>query len=146
MNVDYLDYCPTCLWCCNGENLYLSEKEKEALGEDQFSGAKSEGSPCEKLNSNGLCSIHHKRPIECRLFPFDLLLAEDGSIDWVLWVGHCPAAKAILPKWHEATISKWEEELTDEWVRGYTSFHSTNQPKKYDKNSFLKIRKWSPKA
>lgn len=38
----------------------------------------------------GKCSIYGARPIDCRLFPFDVAAAADGSISLISYTSACP--------------------------------------------------------
>lgn len=142
MNVDYLKYCPTCAWCCSDEKLFLSDEERSILGTDGFSSQKSSSGKCEKLNDDNLCSVHPKRPIECRIFPLDIQVDQNGEFFWILWTGHCPAARSVDVSLFEKDMLSWESQLTEDWVRAYTSHHLVNQPQKYDKLSSTYLRKF----
>lgn len=135
--MNFLEHCPTCAWCCGGENLFLSEKEKLLLGEDGFTG--KEGARCEKLSEDNTCSIHPKRPLECRLFPLDIILQE-GVPTWVLWTGHCPATKVISVESLEKDLLTWEASLEEDWVGSYIAHHAVNQPEKYSQKGFRPLR------
>ena len=39
---------------------------------------------------NGRCGIYRIRPIDCRLFPFDIVEREDGSFWWIVYLKLCP--------------------------------------------------------
>lgn len=64
---------------------------------------------------DGLCQIYRDRPIDCRLFPFDVHETVDGRLFWVVYTKLCPVnfdykpylsgVKALLK---EANISETE--------------------------------------
>lgn len=144
MKPDYRTHCPPCLWCCHGENVFVSDAEADALGERGFKGL-SQGGACEKLDTRtGLCTIHDKRPIECRLFPLDILELEvqEGytSPTWVLWTGPCSATTEMDKAHIEAQLRLWEARLTHGWVREYLDHHRKNQPAKYETSRAIRIR------
>jgi Fe-S-cluster containining protein len=39
---------------------------------------------------SGRCSIYEDRPLDCRLFPFDIVQAEDGNFYWIVYNEFCP--------------------------------------------------------
>lgn len=41
---------------------------------------------------NGRCSIYNMRPVDCRLFPFDIRERADGKLVWVVYTKLCPKA------------------------------------------------------
>ncbi len=57
---------------------------------------------------NGQCSIYPVRPLDCRLFPFDILEKDDGSLVWIAYTKICRVkfditawlekAKCLLPQ------------------------------------------------
>jgi len=144
MQPDFQKHCPPCLWCCHGENVFVSAAEADALGEDGFSGKPNSGS-CEKLDTGtGRCTIHNKRPIECRLFPLDILELEvqEGYLSptWVIWTGPCPATTEMSKDEIETLLRRWEGRLTYGWVREYLDHHKLNQPAKYGTSRAIRIR------
>jgi len=58
--------------------------------------------------NNGECSIYTVRPVDCRLFPLDIKMEEDGRIVWIAYTRLCPVgfdprnyleeAKTLLPE------------------------------------------------
>lgn len=38
----------------------------------------------------GRCSVYQARPLDCRLFPFDLLRGDDGTVFWIVYTSLCP--------------------------------------------------------
>ena len=138
---DFRPHCTPCLWCCHGERVFVSPKEQRALGEDRFGNSPArEEAPCEKLNTaTGLCSIHERRPIECRIFPLDLLVVKE-QVHWVVWHGACPAVPSVPPEYLTNEMNRWDQELEPEWVQAYINHHLVNQPAKYRPGMFTVLR------
>ena len=44
------------------------------------------------FNAGGLCQIYANRPIDCRLFPFDVHERADGRLVWVVYTDLCPVS------------------------------------------------------
>ena len=57
--------------CCKKKEisytLFLTDKEKKKLK------GINKNFPCKFLDRGGLCKVHDRRPIDCRLFPFDII-------------------------------------------------------------------------
>lgn len=143
MSVDFRKHCPTCSWCCHGEAVFISAAEADAIGQESFT-PRSDGA-CEKLDpKTRLCSIHERRPIECRLFPLDILEleVEEGYAvpTWVIWTGPCSATTEMSKAWIEASMRQWEARLTHGWVREYLAHHKKKQPAKYSTSRALRLR------
>ena len=129
---DYFQYCQPCLACCKNENLYLSQKEREIYGE------RSENTNCHHLLADGKCDIHSERPMECRIYPFDLKKI-DGKIKWIVW-SSCPATTSMEHKFYIQEIEKYEQIINYEWVLAYISHHEQNEPKKYSEMTYKVLR------
>ncbi len=135
--LDFPSYCKPCgLWCCQGENPYASQAELAALGVSAI-GRKPDDT-CIFLE-NSLCSVYDKRPLECRIFPFDIHDI-DGDLMWVLW-DVCPAGAQLDI---EQSISYLEKTLlprySRDYVDAYMAYHSVNEPEKYQDLTVTKIR------
>lgn len=62
----------------------------------------------------GKCAIYKVRPLDCRLFPFDLIEKPGGAIVWIVYTAVCPVkfdvqgclkkAKALLPQLGQNTV------------------------------------------
>ena len=63
--------------------LFLTDEENEKFSEI------NKKFPCRFLNENGLCDSHDKRPLDCRLFPLDII-REEGEFYWAYWNINCP--------------------------------------------------------
>lgn len=53
---------------------------------------KSLDGACLFFNKNGLCSIYKDRPLDCQLFPFDMIESSSGELYWIVYEDLCPAA------------------------------------------------------
>ena len=75
--------------CCNHEvasQLFVTEDEQKFISDNCPNEIESFNNgylPCVFLADNQLCKIHKIKPIDCRLFPFDLIL-EDGKFFWII--------------------------------------------------------------
>lgn len=80
--------------CCNWDVVYplfVTQEEMDLIRSLYPKEAKSLNKvrPCPFLREDGLCMIHPIKPIDCRLFPFDI--AEiDGKLFWIVWQFNCP--------------------------------------------------------
>ena len=39
---------------------------------------------------NGRCAIYPVRPLDCRLFPFDIIEDQEGELRWIVYTDLCP--------------------------------------------------------
>lgn len=131
---DYFQHCQPCLTCCKNENLYLSTEEKVVYGD------RSEGVNCKHLLDDGKCNIHDKRPMECRIYPFDLKKI-DGKIKWLVWES-CPATSSMEPEFYNQEIEKYEGQINLKWVLDYISHHEQNEPKKYSDMNYKVLKEY----
>ena len=58
-----------------------------------------EDHPFQTLNNNesgclfhraGQCEVYQVRPLDCRMFPFDIIEDEDGKLRWIVYADLCP--------------------------------------------------------
>ncbi len=74
--------------CCKmdvAHPLFVTEEEVECIKTsypDKFHSF-NKFYPCSCLSESGLCEIHEKKPIDCRLFPFDVIRHNDGFL-WII--------------------------------------------------------------
>ena len=45
--------------------------------------------PCPFLREDRMCTAHDIKPVDCRLFPFDVVKI-DGELQWIVWKFDCP--------------------------------------------------------
>jgi Fe-S-cluster containining protein len=130
--IDFVEHCRSCkAWCCYGEYPFTSEAEAKRLGVEAI-GQDPDGS-CSFL-VDGLCNVYDRRPLECRMFPFDLKRI-DGKIRWIKWTV-CPAHKLVGKKELLALITKTKKQLTRSYVEEYLGYRNAEEPKKYDDMGF----------
>lgn len=86
---DLWEECLTCQnTCCNHEiatRLFVTDKEYNNIKNFCLDSAETFNNgclPCPFLSDDQLCEIHTIKPVDCRLFPFDLI--KDG--DKFLWI------------------------------------------------------------
>lgn len=84
--------------CCNHEvatRLFVTEKEFKSISDacpDDMKLFNSGCLPCPFLTADQLCRIHTIKPIDCRLFPFDLITDGDKFF-WVIREIDCQILK-----------------------------------------------------
>lgn len=135
---NWLDFCIPCgSWCCHNENPFASENELLQLHVTKIN-TKEDGS-CVFLNKSGRCEVYANRPLECRIFPFDVQ-EMNGTLFWVVW-DVCPATPQLD---YNKMIEFFETDLSKQWTLGYikdyVAYHRLNQPEKYSKRSFRIIK------
>ena len=96
--------------------------------------------PCPFLLENGLCMIHQDKPVDCRLFPFDVIKI-DGKFTWIVWKFDC----YILGDngRFEEYLSDIEERLIPGFVpylEAYSSFRLEELFSKHDYKVLREIR------
>jgi len=134
---NFLDYCNPCgAWCCKGEAPYASKEELTLLNVKKI-GQRADGS-CQFLKRNQ-CTEYQLRPLECRLFPFDIKEIE-GALTWILWL-NCPA-NAVMEV--DENLTRFEQDILVSWsiqyIKDYVAYHRINEPPKYAELPFTKIR------
>lgn len=88
-------------------------------------------SQCIFLNKEGLCQIHSERPIDCRLFPFDIMNINKKFI-WIIWkINSCPIAKyqnfeEVLKEFEKEIIPEFKEDLEE-----YSNFRTDELKENY---------------
>lgn len=75
--------------CCNHELaklLFVTDDEFENINKRNPEGAeslKNGEAPCKFFEENGLCEIQDIKPVDCKLFPFDIM--KDGNkFFWII--------------------------------------------------------------
>jgi Fe-S-cluster containining protein len=80
--------------CCNHEvasRLFVTPEEFKCISEnypDDMQLFNSGCLPCSFFTDEHLCRIHTIKPIDCRLFPFDLLV-DNGKVFWIIREINC---------------------------------------------------------
>jgi Fe-S-cluster containining protein len=82
--------CLTCkTTCCNHEvasQLFVTPNELKCIGDtcpDDMKSFSKGSIPCPFLTEDHLCRIHTIKPVDCRLFPFDLVMNGDKFF-WII--------------------------------------------------------------
>lgn len=83
--------------CCKG---YLSVSIFTTPDEKRTLPLINTHSPCSYLDKKGLCSVHPLRPMDCRLYPFDLI-KNGGKFYWVVWEHKCPILQEDRDRFEE---------------------------------------------
>lgn len=97
--------------------------------------------PCKYLNKNGLCEIHSQRPIDCRLFPFEIV-KEGGTFFWAYWETNCPITKKGSKKQLESCLRDLEMTIIPRFVHymdGYSQFRYAEFVESFGR--YIKLRK-----
>lgn len=123
--------------CCKtyfSFSVFLTPQEKTFLNKMNCS------FPCTYLDKNGLCEIHKKRSLDCKLFPFDIKLV-NGEFFWKIWEADCPIAKksgnyeSILRDFEKTIIPKLKECLNE-----YEQFRLKELESKYKYRILRKVK------
>jgi Fe-S-cluster containining protein len=89
---------------------------------------------------DGQCSIHDKKPMECRIFPLEILEI-DGKLTWVVWE-ICPVHSELG---YEKLADEFEAEMLKKYslegIKEFVKFHRVLYPcAKYADLKFKVIR------
>jgi Fe-S-cluster containining protein len=79
---------------------------------------------CYYLNKNGLCNVHKERPIDCKLFPFDILKKGD-DLFWIYWKTDCPITKEYSKKELVNYLCDIEKKVlpnSKKYIKAYSQF------------------------
>jgi Fe-S-cluster containining protein len=118
--------------CCKSHivtTIFTTPEEKKMLPRI------NEQYPCYYLGKNNLCAIHNKRPLDCRMHPFDII-SENNKYYWVIWndFDKCPLLneernrfeeylkdieKNIIPKLKKCIkeFDNWKDDEYKEWYK-----------------------------
>jgi len=131
------EHCRKCkAWCCKNELPYASKEELNLLYLDYPQSKneilqKPDGS-CIFLSKNS-CLKYHIRPLECRIFPFDIF-EKNGILWWGQWL-ECPVIYDA-----EETISRFEKELIPYYPAIYFSNYIHHREVMHDGNKYKKFK------
>jgi Fe-S-cluster containining protein len=108
--------------CCKEKKifykLFLTKQEKNNFPEI------NKTYPCKFLNSKSLCEIHDQRPIDCRLFPFDIAKI-DNKFYWIYWKTNCSVIKKGTKKELEICLKDIEKNILPKFkkhIEAYSQF------------------------
>jgi|GEM_PF-1244872 len=131
--------------CCRldiAHPLFVTQQEMKIIEElyPDKAGSFNKTLPCPFLMRDGLCMIHESKPVDCRLFPFDIVKT-DGEFFWIVWKLDCH----ILGE-----SGRFEEYLRDleerllpgftPYLGAYSSFRLDELSSKYDCEVLRKLR------
>lgn len=87
--------------------------------------------PCPFILGNGLCMIHESKPVDCRLFPFDIRKI-DGTLYWIVWEVDCLIAQ------EEERFGEYVKDMEERfipafapWLEAYSAFRANELASKY---------------
>ena len=123
--------------CCYEENIYGSSEELVTLGVKKIT--RQPNGACMFLK-NGVCSVYSQRPLECRIFPFDIELTGNKFM-WILWE-ICPVHTLLSI---DKSIPYFENELLtqypEEYLYKYVDHHKTTSPGSKYENCTYRVLK-----
>lgn len=109
--------------CCDSEvvfPLFITEYEYEQLRSSYPDAVErfNKSVPCPFLKENKLCIVHETKPVDCKLFPFDIIMIE-RKFYWIVREINCPIVKnrevyeKYLGVFEETIIPHFTEYLED---------------------------------
>jgi len=114
---DWLRGCTSCnTYCCHNTNKFI--KETECIRPDRQTSYTSSGH--EPINGT-----YDNRPLECRLFPFDIKDIE-GKIMWVKWNSCHVTPRLDYEKFISFFERKFSREMSLEQIQSYIANQKTN--------------------
>ncbi|MFC1613297.1 YkgJ family cysteine cluster protein [Patescibacteria group bacterium] len=122
-----------CKWRDSSFPLFLTSKEKESFPDINLR------YPCLYFNKDSLCDIHADRPIDCRLYPFDILKINDIFF-WICFETSCLISRKDRNEL-EFYLKEHENKLIPEfkdYMEDYSKFKFDELIKKY---KFVVLRK-----
>jgi Fe-S-cluster containining protein len=78
---------------------------------------------------SGRCTIYEARPLDCRLFPFDIVELPDGSLWWIAYTDLCPKKFEFNKYFTSAKNLLRNAEWTVDEVRRYATHNATAMTK-----------------
>lgn len=92
--------------------------------------------PCAYYNKDGSCDIHKEKPIDCRLFPFEILKLE-GEFYWIIWDVNC----SILAEGnYEPYLQQHERDIIPKFVQYLDDYASFRLDEFLDKYHYKLLR------
>jgi Fe-S-cluster containining protein len=104
--------------CCNLDiayPLFVTQEEMERIKTLYPNKAKSFNRilPCPFLMGDGLCMIHEIKPVDCRLFPFDVIKV-NGKFCWIIWKLDCLILR------DEGKFEEYIADLEEKLIHGFS--------------------------
>ena len=141
--------CITCQSkCCNHDiahPLFVTDQEMEKIKAlypdkaEQF----NKVAPCPFLMQDGLCMIHEVKPVDCRLFPFDIIRM-GGEFYWIIRKIDCKITQDISIA--EKYLKDMEENIIPDFaphLDAYSLFRFDELLSKYDYEIIRKVNIYS---
>ena len=103
----FCNNCPADLNCCTGKNVDLPvltpqdvqriiaetglnrDDFCQSVAGEQLSTMKAREGACH-FYRKGKCTIYNVRPVDCRIFPFDIDRTTSGELVWIVYSSACP--------------------------------------------------------
>jgi Fe-S-cluster containining protein len=114
--------------------LYVTDKEKKCLNKINLE------KPCAYFGQNNLCQIYDSRPVDCRMFPFDIDLSDDEYF-WIIWEIDCPIVREMSEDESEEYLENFEKNIIPKFkneLNKYSKFRDGDLTSKF---SYRKLRK-----
>lgn len=139
---DWLKYCTSCNSdCCHNTNKLILENEctrsEIEKGYIDFNGTCALKNP---LDTNSeIRESYNNRPLECRLFPFDVKEINEKLV-WVMW-NRCHATpKLQYEKFIDFFERSFSRAISWDQIKQYVEQTKLTNPEKYKVNNFIVIR------
>jgi len=123
--------------CCNHDiasTLFVTDNELNRIKIHCLDSAETFNNgclPCPFLKEDSLCDIHPIKPIDCRLFPFDLV-KEDDRFFWIVRQIDCPIT--VNEENFENYLRDFEENIIpdfDQYMEEYALFRYDELAERY---------------
>jgi Fe-S-cluster containining protein len=114
--------------------LYVTDEEKKSLNKINLE------KPCAYFGQNNLCQIYDSRPIDYRMFPFDIDMADDEYF-WIIWDIDCPIVREMSENESEEYLENFEKYIMPKFkdeLKKYSEFRESDLT---DKFSYRKLRR-----
>jgi len=130
--------------CCNldiAHPLFVTDEELNRILTAHPGKAESFNKvlPCPFLGADRLCMAHDIKPVDCRLFPFDVIKV-DGELCWIIWKLNCSVIQDESR--FEEYLVDLEERLIPEFrphLNAYSSFRIDELFSKYSHKILRKV-------
>lgn len=80
------------------------------------------------FNVNGRCQIYEVRPLDCRLFPFDIVEKPNSDLVWVVYTKLCPVKFDYRPSYENL---KHFFDLPEPMARAYARANAPGMEKQH---------------
>lgn len=128
MKIDLWKECLNCKdKCCKwniSNPIFVTPEEKKRFPEINKH-------PCIFFNKKELCDINSTKPVDCKLFPFDVMEI-NGNFFWMVWQVNCPVSnnkdkfEEYLKKHEQESVPKLKK-----YIKEYSDFRNEEFLRKY---------------